>query len=191
MFFFSKSYKILFSFILIFIILIPCFFIPIFSNDSPNNFNYEISSLGFCWPTPSCHRITSKFGYRNIVVYGATSFHSGIDIGAPAGTDILAVCNSIVYYTGFYGSGGYTIILKNDNFTIYYHHVSPNMLVKKGDFVLVGQTIAKVGPKNVYGVANNPYKDSAGNPTNGATTGPHLHLTIKKDGKAVNPLDYF
>jgi len=25
----------------------------------------------------------------------------------------------------------------------------------------------------------------------GASTGPHLHLTIKKDGKAVNPLDYF
>ena len=50
--------------------------------------------------------------------------------------------------------------------------------------------IANVGPKNVYGVLNNPYIDYNGNPTNGATTGPHLHLTIKKDGKAVNPLDY-
>ena len=54
-----------------------------------------------------------------------------------------------------------------------------------------GQIIGQVGPKNVYGIKNNPYKDSSGKPTNGATTGPHLHFTIKKDGKAVNPLNYF
>lgn len=42
----------------------------------------------------------------------------------------------------------------------------------------------------MYDVLNNPYKDTYGNPTNGATTGSHLHLSIKKDGIAVNPLDY-
>lgn len=80
--------------------------------------------------------------------------------------------------------------VKSENFTISYCHVSPYFLVYKGQYVAKGSVIAKVGPRNVYGVPNNPYKDSNGNPTNGASTGPHLHLTIKRDGKAVNPLDY-
>ncbi len=37
----------------------------------------------------------------------------------------------------------------------------------------------------------NNYKDKDGNPTNGATTGCHLHLGVRVDGKYVNPLDLF
>lgn len=55
----------------------------------------------------------------------------------------------------------------------------------------LGNVIGYVGPKNVYGVQNNPYKDLNGNPTNGATTGTHLHLTIRKDGELVDPLNFF
>ena len=90
----------------------------------------------------------------------------------------------------FNGPGGYTVIIKNDEFTTMYCHVSPLFLVYVGQKVYAGNVIATVGPKNVYGVYNNPYKDSNGSPTNGATTGPHLHFALKKDGKAVNPLDY-
>lgn len=36
----------------------------------------------------------------------------------------------------------------------------------------------------------NTYKDSTGRPTNGATTGCHLHIGFRLDGKYVNPLDY-
>jgi hypothetical protein len=32
--------------------------------------------------------------------------------------------------------------------------------------LLHGQVISTVGPKNVYGINNNPYKDEYGNPTN-------------------------
>ena len=67
----------------------------------------------------------------------------------------------------------------------------PTLLLNRGDIVEKNSLIGQVGPKYVYNVPNNPYKDSSGKPTNGASTGCHLHLTIKKDGKAVNPLDYF
>ena len=96
-----------------------------------------------------------------------------------------------VIFTGFKGANGYTVIIENNDFNYWYSHVSPNFLVYTGEYISKGQIIANVGPKNVYNVNNNPYKDSNGNPTNGATTGPHLHFSIKKDGKAVNPLDFF
>ena len=37
----------------------------------------------------------------------------------------------------------------------------------------------------------NQYKDEHGRPTNGATTGPHLHLGIRIDGEYVNPLKFY
>ena len=96
-----------------------------------------------------------------------------------------------VTYTGFNGAGGFTITVKNDEFSASYCHVSPNFIVYVGQYVTQSEIIGEVGPKNVYGVYNNPYKDKNGNPTNGATTGPHLHLTVRKKGDLVNPLDYF
>lgn len=152
--------------------------------------NIYFSNSKFLWPTPGYTTITSYFGYRNAPTVGASTYHSGIDIGAPAGTNIVAITSGKVTYTGFSGAGGYTVTVKTDNLTVSYCHVSPVFLVCCGQYVTKGSVIATVGPRNVYGVPNNPYKDSNGNPTNGASTGPHLHLTIKKDGKAVNPLDY-
>ena len=139
---------------------------------------------------PGYTTITSYFGYRNAPTQGASTYHSGIDIAAPTGANIIAVTSGTVTYTGFYGAGGYTVTIKSDDISISYCHVSASFLVSQGEYVIKGSVIANVGPKNVYNVPNNPYKDSNGNPTNGATTGPHLHLTIKKDGKTVNPLDY-
>ena len=81
--------------------------------------------------------------------------------------------------------------MQSNNFTILYAHVSPNYIVTEGNIISKGDKIGNVGPKYITDIPNNPYKDSTGKNTNGATTGCHLHLTIKKDGIAVNPLDYF
>lgn len=91
---------------------------------------------------------------------------------------------------GFNGANGYSIHIENDNFTFIYGHVSPNFKVSVGDTISIGEIIGNIGPKYVEKTAENSYTDSTGKSTNGSTTGPHLHLTIKKDGIAVNPLDY-
>ena len=180
------------------IVIIPSLFIPtIWGNTNleitnPEILgNFDMSNSLFYWPVPGYTRISSYFGKRNSPTAGASSFHQGIDIPAPSGTNLVAVFSGTVSFIGFNGSAGYSIHIKSNNLQFIYHHVSPNYIVKNGDFVYSGQVIGQVGPKYVYGVKNNPYKDSNGKPTNGATTGPHLHFTIKKDGKAVNPLNYY
>ncbi len=153
--------------------------------------DYVISSSGFIWPAPGYNTITSYYGYRNAPTSGAGTFHSGIDIGAPTGSKIVAAFSGTVIFIGFNGPNGYTITISDGYYTANYSHVSPYFLVYEGQNINQGELISTVGPKNVYDVPNNPYKDSAGNPTNGATTGPHLHFSLKIKGSSVNPLNYF
>lgn len=185
---------------IIFIVLLICiFFIPLFySNNSlysdEHNQQLILSGDGFFWPIPGYTYISSYFGKRNSPTAGASSYHSGIDVPASENTNIYAIESGTITFASWGAGGGYTIVLELDDFpsiSISYCHLSPNYIVTKNQYVEKGQLIGYVGPKNVYGIYNNPYKDSNGNPTNGATTGSHLHLTIKKDGIAVNPLDYF
>ena len=184
------------------LLFIPCFFIPVIyshynssditSSNFINNQNpITISSSGYAWPTPGYTTITSNFGYRISPTGQKSNFHSGMDIGAPTGTILISICDAEVVFTGWSGSGGYAIILISENLKISYCHTSSNYFVSKGDYIKKGTEIGTVGPKNVYNIPNNPYKDLSGNPTNGDMTGPHLHLTIKKDGKAVDPLTLF
>lgn len=122
---------------------------------------------------------------------GASSYHSGLDIGAPEGTKLIAVTSGKITFASFLGGGGYTITLTSGNIKFTYCHVSPNYIVEVGDFVTQGQVIGYVGPKNVYGVKGNQYFDENGNPTNGATTGPHLHFGVRVNGEYIDPLNLF
>ena len=155
------------------------------------NIGYTIELNGkMQWPAIGYNTITSGYGSRNAPTKGASSFHYGIDIGAPTGATIVAASSGKVIFTGFKGAGGNTIIVENGNIQTIYCHVDSEYYPVVGTYVVKGSVIGRVGPKNVYGVPNNPYKDSNGNPTNGATTGPHLHFAVKKDGAFVNPLNF-
>ncbi len=173
------------------------FVVYIYSNENVINIQtnevfsqYYLFNSNYQWPVVGYNTITSYFGYRQAPTSGASTYHSGIDIAAPVGSNLISSITGTVIYADFKGAGGHTIIIQNGNVEVAYCHVDSRYYPSVGDKVLKGQIIGRVGPKNIYDVENNPYKDKNGNPTNGATTGPHLHFSIKIDNKFVNPLEY-
>ncbi len=125
-----------------------------------------------CWPAKASTRITSPFGYRMHPILKVNKLHTGIDIGASYGTDILAA-NSGKVITAAYNANGYGYYIMIDHgggiVTLYGH--SSKLLVNKGDVVTRGQVIAKVG-------------------STGMSTGSHLHFEVRINGKYTNPLEY-
>lgn len=102
--FLFKSYSVIIS-ILVIVSLLFCIFISTynlnFSLNSLSYIAYDISKSSFPWPTPGYTTITSPFGRRISPTAGASTFHSGVDIAAPAGTNIISVCPGVVEFTGF------------------------------------------------------------------------------------------
>ncbi len=123
---------------------------------------------------------------------GASSYHGGIDIGAREGSNIYAIASGIVTKASWGGANGYCIMIDHQNgYVSTYAHVNPNLIVSVGERVYQGEHIANVGPKYVEAKPFTTFKDSTGKATNGATTGPHLHFAISKDGKKINPLSFY
>jgi len=127
----------------------------------------------FQWPVPTHSNISSPFGNRpNPFSPQNTEFHTGIDINAPTGTRIVAAQDGIVYFAGWSGGFGLTIIIDHyGGYRTLYAHNSVNR-VSAGDRVTRGQHIGDIG-------------------STGQSTGPHLHFEIIRDGTRVNPSQYF
>lgn len=122
----------------------------------------------FLETTPVNGVITSRFGSIESVRSGA---HTGLDIGAATGTPIKAVAGGTVTHSGPMGSYGNLVIISHGNgIETYYAHCS-RFNVSVGKQVNSGDVVAFVG--------------STGN-----STGPHLHLEIRINGKPVNPQNY-
>ena len=128
----------------------------------------------FIWPVPSSHYITSYAGYRIHPVYKVWKYHSGMDISASGGADILCMGDGKVILSQaepWYGGYGQCIMVDHGGGVVSLYAHCSKLLVSVGQTVKQGQVIAKVG-------------------TTGTSTGNHLHVEVRENGTIVDPLTY-
>ena len=113
--------------------------------------------------------VSSGYGERDL--WGEEDFHLGLDIVAPAYTEIYAADGGVVVFAAHTSSYGYMTRIRHANNveTVYAHQIK--LAVKAGDVVEKGQLIGYVG--------------STGN-----SSGSHLHLEFRRDHVTVDPLEY-
>ena len=134
--------------------------------------NNVVSESGFMWPLPGYYNLSSLFAGRIHPITGKPQHHTGIDIPAPSGTDILAAKSGVVTTSTYNNSyGNYVVVSHSDGTSTLYAHMSRRG-VSKGEVVTQGQYIGDVG-------------------TTGSSTGNHLHLEVRVNGSRVDPTQYF
>lgn len=111
-------------------------------------------------------KVTSPYGYRRDPITGKHSWHNGLDLRAK-NEPAYSMMEGIVEKIGYDNRSGNYVTLRHGKFYISYCHLS-SIIVRKGEYVY---------PGIIVGVTGNT----------GRSTGNHLHLTCKKDGKSFNP----
>ena len=117
---------------------------------------------------PVAGRITSEYGERVHPVTGARHVHHGVDIAVPVGTPIQVPFAGRVKRVGHEGPMGHHVVVEHANgYQTVYAHAS-KVLVEPGQEVAAGEVLAESG-------------------NSGRSTGPHLHFSLLRDGKPVDP----
>lgn len=113
--------------------------------------------------------ISSPFGLKRFFNEQARRPHSGIDIAAPRGSDIIAPADGEIILTGNFFFNGNSIFIDHGQglITLYCH--MDQLDSKTGDKVKAGDVIGKVG-------------------STGRATGPHLHWTVSLNNSRIEPL---
>jgi murein DD-endopeptidase MepM/ murein hydrolase activator NlpD len=124
---------------------------------------------GFRFPLRS-YRLTSSFGPRINPVTGNPRFHAGLDLAAPAGTEVFASRQGVVTEQGYDPVYGNYIIISHGDWTSLYGHLSEIYTVLRNN-VESGSLIGRVG-------------------STGQSTGPHLHFELRQRGIAQDPGKY-
>jgi len=112
--------------------------------------------------------VSSEFGFRKDPFTGRRQHHNGIDLAVATGSRIYPLKAGRVVFSGRQGGYGNVVIVRHDDGmeTVYGHN--------KTNFARVGQRVTQATPLGLSG-------------STGRSTGPHLHLEVRVDGRAVNP----
>lgn len=120
---------------------------------------------------PIAAEITSEFGTRRDPITGRHRHHSGVDLAVPMRTPLYAPEEGKVIFSGVKGGYGKAVILEHaSGLTTLYAHNDQNT-VQLGQSVKAGELIGFSG-------------------SSGRSTGPHLHVEVRKEGVALNPEKY-
>lgn len=128
------------------------------------------------WPVPGYRTISSPYGMRIHPVYRVFRQHTGVDIGAPHGTKVVAADTGTVIISDYNSTyGNYVVIshgasINGKTVTTLYAHLSSRS-VKVGNVVQKGDKVGLVG-------------------STGVSTGPHLHFEVTIGGSRVDPAKY-
>jgi murein DD-endopeptidase MepM/ murein hydrolase activator NlpD len=115
--------------------------------------------------------LSSKFGSRIDPFSGKKEHHKGIDIAGKEGSNILAVADGVVTWSGKRTGYGNLVEIDHGNGYVTRYGHNKQQLVEAGETVRKGQAVALMG-------------------STGRSTGPHVHIEVLRDGKQVNPTKY-
>lgn len=135
------------------------------------NIGEEYIGGELAWPVPGYATITSGYGMRMHPIFGVYRLHTGVDIGAPLGTSIVAANEGVVVLASYSSSyGNYVMVDHGGGVVTLYAHGS-KICVELGQEVKKGDEIMLVG-------------------STGWSTGPHLHFEVRINGETLDPLPY-
>jgi len=115
--------------------------------------------------------LSSNFGKRADPFTGKQEFHKGVDFAGKEGSDVMAVGDGVVTWSGKRSGYGNLVEINHGNGYVTRYGHNEKLLVKVGDTVKKSQMIALMG-------------------STGRSTGPHVHFEVLHNGKAVNPSPY-
>ena len=152
------------------------------SGDKPYRLPFAVPPGPSTWYVTQWYGVTTT-GYRgrNSTYGQGQGIHFGIDFATECGSEVVAIApGKVIAVDGDFGSPPHNcvVLLDDGNIAMYGHLVERTKHVRVGDRVEPGQVVGNTGDSIA------PYT---------CNRNPHLHLEIRKQGRAIatNPVPYF